>query len=575
MRKLFILSLLATMIAWGIGGCGGGSGGTSADPLGTDSMMFGHKNDATGTDWSLAIQTTPMGSVVLTAKVKNASGTAVAGREVTFGFKANQSGATLNASEVNTDAAGEATIIYTAGMVAGFDVVRASISNGATLDTNIYVSLGAGGIQIALEASQTSLSAGQNSILTATVTDSEGNPFFGEPVTFVLFSDNSGATLTTLNGTATNTTDGSGKVTAIYTAGVNNPTLNVQDTVKAGVVGASAAILMTRTGGGGGAGFKMTITAIPESLGSGQMSVITATATSLNADGTFTPVVGQTVNFGFVVNNSGAALTVVRSKTDSAGTAIATYTAGSGSPDISVQDAVTASVTDATGTYSAGAVIITRTAFTYAVSISPSPASVTAGQVSIITATVTSGSAPAGGVTVTFTLPVNLNQSGATLTTPSGTGTTVTATTDGSGKAVVIYQPGTTSPTLTVQDTVQAAVGTATSAVAITRTGSSTSAYSITVTASPATLAADNSNSVIMANVKNNAGTVISGVTVTFTVTGGGTVPAPGTATTDGSGNAVIIFTGGPGARPTGETDVVTATVNGTVYTNAVIITYP
>jgi hypothetical protein len=502
----------------------------------------------------------------LTAKVKNASGTAVVGREVTFGFKANQSGATLNASEVNTDAAGEATIIYTAGMVAGFDVVRASISNGATLDTNIYVSSGAGGIQIALEASQTSLSAGQNSILTATVTDSAGTPFFGEPVTFVLFSDNSGATLTTLNGTATNTTDGSGKVTAIYTAGVNNPTLNVQDTVKAGVVGASAASLMTRTGGGGGAGFKMTITAIPESLGSGQMSVITATATSLNADGTFTPVVGQTVNFGFVVNNSGAALTVVRSKTDSAGTAIATYTAGSGSPDISVQDAVTASVTDATGTYSAGAIIITRTASTYAVSIVASTGAtpVTAGQVSIITATVTSGSAPAGGVTVTFTLPVN--NSGATLSA-------ATATTDGSGKAVVIYQPGTTSPTLTVQDTVQAAVGTATSAVAITRTGSATSAYGITVTAFPTTVPTAGGSSVITANVKNIAGTAISGVTVRFVTTAGAVLPL--SATTDGSGNAETIFTIGAGVAGT-QAGVVTAsiTIGVNTYTAAVVITY-
>ena len=43
MRKIFILSLLAMMIAWGIGGCGGGGEGTSADPLGTDSLMFGLK----------------------------------------------------------------------------------------------------------------------------------------------------------------------------------------------------------------------------------------------------------------------------------------------------------------------------------------------------------------------------------------------------------------------------------------------------------------------------------------------------------------------------------------------------
>ena len=48
MRRLFILLSLAMMIAVAIGGCGGGSGGTSADPLGTDSITFGHKNNAEG-----------------------------------------------------------------------------------------------------------------------------------------------------------------------------------------------------------------------------------------------------------------------------------------------------------------------------------------------------------------------------------------------------------------------------------------------------------------------------------------------------------------------------------------------
>ena len=48
MRRMFILSLLAMVVAWGISGCGGGSGGTSADPLGTDSITFGLKNDVAG-----------------------------------------------------------------------------------------------------------------------------------------------------------------------------------------------------------------------------------------------------------------------------------------------------------------------------------------------------------------------------------------------------------------------------------------------------------------------------------------------------------------------------------------------
>jgi hypothetical protein len=464
MRRLFILSLLAMMIALGIGGCGGGGEGTSADPLGTDGMMFGHKNDAAGTDWSMAMQTTPMGTVALTAKVKNASGNPVAGREVTFRFVANQSGATLNTSpgpvKANTDNAGEATITYTAGTTTpGFDIVRASLSNGATMDTNITVaSTGTGELKIALDGSLTSLSAGQNSILTATVTDGLGNPISGAIVHFSWIWNRSAANLDDLHSGLGAPTDADGKAVAVYTAGWATPTQIVEDTIQASVAGATGAIVMTRTAGGGG---------VP----------------------------------------------------------------------------------------------------TYAVSIGASATSVTAGQVSIITATLTGDNNV--GVTVTFSLPVNI--SGASLSASS-------AVTDSNGNAVVIYQPGTTSPTLTVQDTVQAAAGTTTSAVAITRTGSSTSAFSIIVNALPATLTTNASNSVVTANVTNNLGTVVSGVTVNFAVTGVfplGTLSVA-SAITDGNGNAVTTFTGN-GTGLTGATSVVTAsvTVSGNTYTNAVVITYP
>jgi hypothetical protein len=172
---------------------------------------------------------------------------------------------------------------------------------------------------------------------------------------------------------------------------------------------------------------------------------------------------------------------------------------------------------------------------------------------------------------VNFTLPVN--SSGASLSASS-------ATTDGSGKAVVIYRPGVTQ--VTVQDTVRAAVGTAASAVAITVNGSSTMGYSITLEAAPPTLTADNANSIITANVKNNAGAVISGVTVHFEVTSGEGSVSPTTAITDNSGNAVTTFRGAGDSAvppvhpiPTGTTAVVTASIMSGTYADAVIITYP
>jgi hypothetical protein len=66
-----------------------------------------------------------------------------------------------------------------------------------------------------------------------------------------------------------------------------------------------------------------------------------------------------------------------------------------------------------------------------------------------------------------------------------------------------------------------------------------------------------------------------NGLTVTFTVTGAGTV-APASVTTDGSGNAVTVFTG-DGIAATDQTDVVKAsiTVGGNTYTSAVLVAYP
>jgi hypothetical protein len=173
-----------------------------------------------------------------------------------------------------------------------------------------------------------------------------------------------------------------------------------------------------------------------------------------------------------------------------------------------------------------------------------------------------------------FSIPVN--ESGATLAAQSGI-------TDSEGNAYTVYTAGSDHPGVPVQDTIQANIKEFSGFLIITRTGGSSPDFTITVVAAPPTLTADDSSSIITANVKNNvgSGTPVNGVTVTFTVTGGGSVSDPGTATTDGNGNAVITFTGGSGdppkGRATGETDVVTAsiTVGGNTYTDAKLITYP
>lgn len=222
MRKLFILSLLAMMIAWGISGCGGGVEGTSADPLGTDSIMF---EDAAG---SAAPQVNPKGALALKATVKNAAGTAVVRREVSFGFVSNASGATLTSYSANTNGAGEATILYRAGATAGSDVVRASISNGATMDVSITIA-GTAATTTTYTISVSALPSGivaleGQSVVEATVEKLEvgssgltiTTPVSGVTVNFIVIAGGTGLGSVSPGSAIT---DGSGKAVTTYRGG--------------------------------------------------------------------------------------------------------------------------------------------------------------------------------------------------------------------------------------------------------------------------------------------------------------------------------------------------------------------
>jgi hypothetical protein len=430
----------------------------------------------------------------------------------------------------------------------------------------------------ALKAEPADVTPGGSSVITATVIKATGTATtattgttttttssgWGENVTFTLLTAN-GARLSSL----TQKTDGAGTATTVYTAGNNYSQDVIQATLDNGM---AASIVIKKTGSVVGTRIS-SLTASFTEVVAGQTSVVTAKVT----DGNDKPMKDETVTFTLSVNNSGASfvnpsgvyVSSIEVNTDAGGNAVALYYAGSVSPTDTVYDTVWASLSNGSTNpvvIKRSAEVVTSPVTPLSIAVAASPVSVSAGQVSIVTATLTGDGNV--GVTVIFSLPIN--NSGATLSSTS-------AVSDGAGNAVVIYQPGANNPTLSVQDTVQAAVGSASNAAAITRTASATAAYSITVSALPATLTADNSSSVITANVKNSAGTLVSGVTVTFTVSAAGGTVTPGTATTNGSGNAVITFTGGPGARLTGETDIVTAstTIGGNTYTGAVVITYP
>ena len=585
MRKYFHGSaLFLCILTLCVCGCGGG--GSAADPMGTGTVQF---IDEKGAVLFPEEAGSPMVFTVLPGETRQlivwvtntrdggATIVPVIGEKVTFSLLTPGNGGSITMVNNETDGNGRAVALYTAGNNFAMDEVRVTTGVGATAHVTIMKQGGMTGSSIAtLSAASPAVAAGHTTLVTAYVTDGYGHPVMGETVTFTIPVNESGASFINDSGAGVSSilvaTDISGKAVAIYRAGSNDALAEVYDTVRGALANGSMNwVTITRSAGTVTAVLSVEVVANPTSVGAGQTSIITAIVTGDDRAGaavTFSlPVNSSGASF---INASGAGVPSITVTANGSGVATAIYRAGSASPGTEAQDTILAVLTNGAN----GAVILTRsstTPSTYTVKINASSTIVTAGQVSIITAEVTIGSeaAPAAGVPVTFTLPVN--SSGATLSA-------ATATTDGSGKAVVIYLPGTTSPTLTVQDTVQAAVGTATSAVAITRVGSATSAFNIMVSAAPETVsAAAGGSSVITANVMNNAGTPISGVTVDFT-TIGGTLTGGGvaaSATTDGSGNAVTVFTAaaGPADATAG---VVTASISIGLnpYTAAVVITY-
>ncbi|GFE62103.1 Ig-like domain-containing protein [Geobacter sp. AOG2] len=262
---------------------------------------------------------------------------------------------------------------------------------------------------------------------------------------------------------------------------------------------------------------------------------VTITANVTKFDGTAVPA-GTKVTF----TSSGGSLGTPTTTTDASGNATVVLT-----PSAVGTVKVTATAS------ASGVTVTTKTAAVVSVVRDPNdPGSVTlasssstaqVGQSVTLSATVgvagggpnnvTPGSAPNPAATVTFKI-----------TSGTGTLSSVTATTDTSGVATVTLTSATANTV-----TVTASAGTdpvvTSSPVTVTFTPDPTVPATITVSASPSSVPADgNTTSTITANVKNFAGTVLSGQTVSFSTTGG-TLSAT-SATTDGSGNATVTLTG-------------------------------
>ncbi|GEM_PF-253599 len=257
---------------------------------------------------------------IITAKVVDSASKPVSGMSVTFAFLPNSSiGSTLSATSGYTDASGSFTTIYTAGSGgtgAVQDVIQTTVTGvgcntncptcgysttAAVIVTRTTTSGTASGIRVDLTAAPTSVDAGGQSVLTATVLDGTSNPVPGATVNFGFITNTTGALLrdsneTTGGSTVTGTTDANGRAVAIYTAGTTNSGVSLQDTVSVNAImgtnNSSDAFIITRTASSGGTGGTISTGTLALSPSSNSVSYgtpITITATLRDADGALVP----------------------------------------------------------------------------------------------------------------------------------------------------------------------------------------------------------------------------------------------------------------------------------------------
>lgn len=296
---LFILTLCV---------CGCSGSGSSADPMGTGTVQFVSEYSApfgTGTTVAAptivsAVQVQPSSSLTLTAWVSNFTSDGktmpVINERVTFTLDNPGNGGRLVALNDRTASNGQARVVYTAGNNLFPDVVRVTTAVGATASVTITkTGTTTRGSVVALPAGPLSVTSLGYSTITATVTDN-GLAVQGERVTFTLLANN-GASLSVQSGL----TNASGQVTTMYLAGNNN----IQDVVQAALGnGATAQVIVTKTGTGPGTSIALTSAATSSTTGltsvaPGRFAIITATVT----DSGNNPVSGKLVYFTLTTSN--------------------------------------------------------------------------------------------------------------------------------------------------------------------------------------------------------------------------------------------------------------------------------
>ncbi|HEY4183698.1 MAG TPA: Ig-like domain-containing protein [Polyangia bacterium] len=518
-----------------------GSYSVTASTPGVPSVSFALRNLA-GAAANLIMsgggsQSTPVltaFSAPLVAAVTDSFGNAVAGSTVIFTAPTSGASATFSGSSAMTNAAGLASVTATANATAGSYIVVASNDTGFTsssfaaapLTTSVSFPLtnnasSSAGLTISGGNGQTAtVATAFTAPLSATVTDSHGNPVSGVTVTFTAPGSGASATL----GSPTASTNSSGVASTTVTANATSGSY----VVTASAPGASSvSFLLTNRAG---AAATLTI-----SGGSGQTtSVSTAFAAPLSAtvtDSHGNAVAGAMVTFAAPGSGASASLGGASAVTNSAGLASTTATANASAGSY----VVTATTTGVTS----GAFSLTNTA---GAASNLSASGGTGQSTAILTAfsaplsaTVTDGSGnPVAGVTVTFLVP----SSGASATLGSA--------------SVVTNASGVASTTATANGAAGAYVVNASAAgvmlpVSFSLTNSAAGAATLTVSGGSGQTATVSMafGTPLSATLTDSHGNPVAGVTVTFTAPGSGASASlsSATASTNASGVASITAT--------------------------------
>jgi adhesin/invasin len=460
-------------------------------------------------------------ALAISARLADANGNAVAtaGNVVTW---SSTGGGSFGAATSSTDATGVATVTFTTSTAATQHTVTAT--TGALSGTSALITTQAGAATLfTVTAATTSPAAGSGDLITAQLRDANGNAvaLAGQTVTWTK-SDPNG-----VFSSGTSVTNGAGMATVTLTTHTVSNTATTVTATSGSLTGTSATITTVA-----GPTTQLTLTQAPSATAQSGVPFLTQPALQVR-DANGNPVAQANVSVAATITAGGGSLGgVAMVQTDVNG--VATF----GDLSISGANGGRTLTFSASGLSSATAGVTLGAGQAAQMALfAGSPQTATAGTTLPVPPSVIVRDAsnnPVTGVNVTFTV----TGGGGTTSPPSGS----TVATDAAGVAALTsWTLGALAGTNTLSATVAGLSG---SPVTFTATGTVGAATQMT----PSPVGAQTANvntpvpvdpSVLVRDANNNP---VAGVSVTFTVTGGGgSVSSP-------TGNTVVTNTSGVAA---------------------------